>query len=137
MWFWWVKSAEKLFWVINWEFLQRNSSPPESLLLFFFFIFFYLVNETSLTEMIKNSCELVELVRFRPPSHDFEVKLKFSAYCWRRRCFGKQQDDQFLLKFRKHCSSWRWLTINANFYILIKISSLWTKWCIYNTILTI
>ena len=107
-----------------------------SVLFNFVFICFFLVDGASLIEMIKNSCELDQLVRFHRPSADLEVKYKFSAYCWRRRCFGKLQDDLFL-KFRKHFTAWRWLTINANFYILIKIPSLWTKWHIHNTILII
>ena len=86
----------------------------------FCFHLFFIVEGTSLIEMIRNACELDQLVRFRRPSTDLEVKYKCLAYCWRRRCFGKLQDDPFLLKFKKHFSGWRWLTINANFYILIK-----------------
>ena len=81
----------------------------------FSFHLFFLVDGTNLIEMIKNSCELDQLVRFRHPSTDLEVKYKLSAYCWRRRCFGKLQDYPFFLKFRKHFSDWRLLTINANF----------------------
>ena len=106
-----------------------------SVLFAFVFIYFFLWMELVLLKWLRTIVNWSAVAFSRLPTN-IEVKYKFSAYSWREMYFGKLQDDPFLLKFRKHFSSWRWLTTNSNFYILINIPSLWTKRRNHNIIVT-